>query len=150
MADRKAHKDGAGSVERKVGNSWKLLPDSIQGRLGVGHVMNLKYDEACFTEINLRMQSRLQNISHVQKKGDDYFDRSHDCQIISNSQDFKCRIRMSYESFIDKCMDSCDSKGSTIRAALRNPVINSDKFDCPSCKIMLHLNGLGIEQQGQR
>ena len=85
------------------------------------HVMNLKYDETRVTNINLRMQSRLQNISHVQKKGDDYFDRSHDCQIISNSQDFKCRIRMSYESFIDKFMDSCDSKGSTLRAALRNP-----------------------------
>ena len=57
---------------------------------------------------------------------------------------------MIYESFIDKFMYSCDSKGSTLRAALRNPVINSDKFACPSCIIMLHLNGLGIEQQGQR
>ena len=47
-------------------------------------------------------------------------------------------IRMIYESFIDKFMYSCDSKGSTLRAALRNPVINSDKFACPSCIIMLH------------
>ena len=61
MADRKAHEDGACSVERKVGKSWKLLPDSIQGRLGVGHVMNLKYDETCFTNINLRKTYTLSN-----------------------------------------------------------------------------------------
>ena len=96
------------------------------------------------------MQSRLQNNSHVQKKGGDYFDGTHDCQIISNSLYYKCRIRMINESFINKSMNSCDSKGSTLRAALRNPVINIDKFACPSCIIMLHLNGLGIKQQGQR
>ena len=59
---------------------------------------------------------------------------------------------MSNESFTDKDMNSCDSKGSTLRAALRNPVINSNnlKFSCPSGIIILHLNWLGIKQQGQR
>ena len=71
-------------LQLKVSKSRKLLTYSIHGRLGVGHVMNLKNYETCFTNVNFSMQSRLQYISHVQKKGGNYFDATHNGLIISN------------------------------------------------------------------
>ena len=100
--------------------------------------------------VNLRMECRLQKISHVQKKGGDDFDGTHNGQIVSDAVYFNRRIRMSMERFICKSMKSCDGKGSTLRAVLRNPVINSNEFACPSVTIMFNLNWPGLKQQGQR
>ena len=61
---------------------------------------------------------------------------------------------MIMEGFINKFMHSCDSKGSILRAALRNPIDKINKFTCPSGPsptIIFHVNlsQLGIDQQGQ-
>ena len=63
-------------------------------------------------------------------------------QIVQNERDKLLRsVRMSMKSFIYKSMNSCDNKGSTLRAALRNPVINGNKFACPSGNVPFKLAG---------
>ena len=95
---------------------------------------------ACRPDFKISLMSK--------KKGGDDFDGAHNGQIFRNPIYCNCRIRMSIESLIYKSMNSCDSKGSTLRAALQNPVINSNKFSCLSC-ILVH-NNVPFELAGNK